>query len=140
MAPDTPSLPPQRRRARATPNGGAPVPPERPPTSPERRPGARSRPETVTRASAAWFGTSVALVLMALLVVLILQNPDDVDVHYLGLTGSLPLGTALLIAAVAGAAVVSVIGVVRLTQLRVRARRARRVGRAGGGADREPRP
>jgi uncharacterized integral membrane protein len=69
----------------------------------------------------------VALVLLVLLIILILQNQDVVAVHYLGWTGSLPLGTALLIAAVAGAAVVAVVGVIRLTQLRVTGRRARRL-------------
>jgi len=61
-----------------------------------------------------------------LLIILILQNQEVVKLHYLGLTGSLPLGMALFIAAVAGAAVVAIVGVVRLTQLRVTARRARR--------------
>jgi uncharacterized integral membrane protein len=80
-----------------------------------------------TRAAAAWFATAVALVLLVLLIILILQNQDVVELHYLGFTGSLPLGTALFIAAVAGAAVVAIVGVVRLTQLRVTARRARRL-------------
>jgi hypothetical protein len=38
----------------------------------------------------------VALVLLVLLIILILQNQDVVTLHYLGFTGSLPLGTALL--------------------------------------------
>ena len=79
-----------------------------------------------TRAAAAWLATAAALVVLALLIVLILQNQETVEVHYLGLAGSLPLGTALLIAAVAGGAIVLIVGVVRLTQLRVQARRARR--------------
>jgi Uncharacterized integral membrane protein len=62
-----------------------------------------------------------------LLIIMILQNQDVVEVHYLGFTGSIPLGTALLIAAVAGAAVVAVVGVIRLTQLRFTAHRARRL-------------
>jgi uncharacterized integral membrane protein len=68
----------------------------------------------------------VALVLLVLLIILILQNQDVVTLHYLGFTGSLPLGTTLFIAAVAGAAVVAIVGVVRLTQLRIAARRVRR--------------
>ena len=79
-----------------------------------------------TRAAAAWFATAIALVLLVLLIILILQNQNVVEVHYLGFTGSIPLGTALLIAAVAGAAVVAIVGVIRLTQLRFTARRARR--------------
>src|SRR5665811_476580 len=62
-----------------------------------------------TRAAAAWFATAVALVLLVLLIVLILQNQDVVKLHYLGFTGSLPLGTALFIAAVAGASLVAIL-------------------------------
>jgi uncharacterized integral membrane protein len=80
-----------------------------------------------TRAAAAWFATAVALVILVLLIILILQNQSVVQVHYFGLSGSLPLGTALFIAAVAGAAVVAIVGVVRLTQLRLAARRTRRL-------------
>jgi putative membrane protein len=108
--------------------------------SPGKAPQPREQPAppsavATTRAAAAWFATAVALVLLVLLIVLILQNQDAVTVHYLGFTGSLPLGTALLIAAVAGAAVVTIVGVVRLTQLRLGARRARRLE-----AEREKKP
>ena len=65
--------------------------------------------------------------MLVLLIVLILQNQTVVEVQYFGLTGSVPLGTALLIAAVGGAAVVAIVGVIRLTQLRVKGQRARRV-------------
>ncbi len=88
-------------------------------------------PDRVTRASAAWFATAVALVLLILLVVLILQNQESVELQYFGLTTEVPLGVALLIAAVGGALVVGIVGVVRLTQVRVRARRARRASDAG---------
>lgn len=97
-----------------------------PPTRPDATDFPPSGPAT-TRAAAAWFASTVALVLLVLLIVLILQNQDVVEVHYLGLTGSVPLGTALLIAAVAGAAVVTIVGVIRLTQLRVKGHRARRL-------------
>jgi uncharacterized integral membrane protein len=62
-----------------------------------------------------------------LLIILIMQNQNVVRVRYLGFSGSVPLGTALLIAAVGGAAVVTIVGVIRLTQLRFTARRARRL-------------
>jgi uncharacterized integral membrane protein len=79
-----------------------------------------------TRAATAWLATAVALIVLVLLIILILQNQKVVQVSYLGFTGSIPLGTALLIAAVAGAAVVTIVGVVRLTQLRFTTRRRRR--------------
>ena len=80
-----------------------------------------------TRAATAWFATAAALVLLVLLIVLILQNQDMVTVHYLGFTGSLQMGTALLIAAVAGGSVVTTVGIVRITQLCLTARRTRRL-------------
>ncbi len=55
-----------------------------------------------------------------------LQNRDDVVISYFGFSGTLPLGVALLIAAVAGGAVVLIVGIVRLAQLRLNARRVRK--------------
>src|SRR5664280_3624425 len=113
----------------ASQGAGAPPDPPRPDLPPKSQGAATPSPSALatSRAAAAWFATAVALVLLGLLIVLILQNQDVVKLHYLGFTGSLPLGTALFIAAVAGAAVVAIVGVVRLTQLRVTAHRARRL-------------
>ena len=79
----------------------------------------------VTRASAAWVATGVALLLLILLIVFILQNSTKVEVHFLGLSGTISLGMALLIAAVGGGVVVAIAGVARVTQLRMNARRTR---------------
>jgi uncharacterized integral membrane protein len=79
----------------------------------------------MTRVSAAWVATAAALLLLVMLIVFILQNTAAVEVHYLGLAGSLPLGMALLIAAVGGGVVVAIAGVARVTQLRIKARRTR---------------
>src|SRR5450631_2181824 len=112
-----------------SPGPGAPLEPPRPDVPPKSQGRATPSPSALatTRAAVAWFATAVAIVLLLLLIILILQNQDVVTLHYLGFTGSLPLGTALFIAAVAGAAVVAIVGVVRLTQLRVTARRVRRL-------------
>lgn len=83
------------------------------------------RAPRVTRASAAWVATGVALVLLILLIVFILQNSTKVDVQFLGMSGTIPLGMALLVAAVAGGVVVAIAGVARVTQLRMSARRIR---------------
>ena len=111
-----------------SPDPGASPEPARPDVPPKSQGAATPKPSALatTRAAAAWFATAVALVLLVLLIILILQNPDVITLHYLGFTGSLPLGTALFIAAVAGGALVAIVGVVRLTQLRVTARRVRR--------------
>jgi uncharacterized integral membrane protein len=70
--------------------------------------------------------TGVALVLLILLIVFILQNSSKVEVHFLGLSGTIPLGMALLIASVGGGVVVAIAGVARVTQLRMGAHRSRR--------------
>lgn len=84
------------------------------------------RPPRFTRASAAWLATAVALLLLVLLIVFILQNSTKVEIEFLGLDGTIPLGMALLIAAVGGGVVVAIAGVARVTQLRLGARRMRR--------------
>jgi uncharacterized integral membrane protein len=89
-----------------------------PPTAP--------REPRVTRTGAAWVATAVALVLLVLLIVFILQNSTKVEVQFLGMTGTIPLGMALLIAAVGGGVLVAIAGVARVTQLRLHARRTRR--------------
>jgi uncharacterized integral membrane protein len=82
------------------------------------------RPKT-TRVSTAWVTITVGVVLLILLLVFILQNPQVVDVSYFGATGRLPLGVALLLAAAAGALLVVVVGAARILQLRAHSRRQR---------------
>ncbi len=86
----------------------------------------------LTRAGAAWVATGGVLLLLVMLIIFILQNLARVEVSYLGLTGSIPLGVALLIAAVVGGLVVAIAGVTRVTQLRSNARQTRLHGRARG--------
>ncbi|TQL56313.1 lipopolysaccharide assembly protein LapA domain-containing protein [Oryzihumus leptocrescens] len=69
---------------------------------------------------------AAALVLLIMLIAFMLQNTTKVEVHFLGLSGTIPLGMALLIAAVGGGVVVAIAGVARITQLRLNARRTRR--------------
>lgn len=83
-------------------------------------------PARITRVSAVWVATAAALVLLILLIVFVLQNSTKVEVHFLGLSGTIPLGMALLIAAVGGGVVVAIAGGARVAQLRMNARRIRR--------------
>lgn len=78
-----------------------------------------------TRASAAWASVVVALLLLIIIIVFVLQNPTPVVIHFLGWSGTLDVGMAMLIAAVTGGLLVATVGVARLTQLRIRARRSR---------------
>jgi uncharacterized integral membrane protein len=70
--------------------------------------------------------TGTALLLLILLIIFMLQNSTKVRVHFLGLAGTIPLGIALLIAAVGGGVLVAISGIARVAQLRMNARRTRR--------------
>jgi uncharacterized integral membrane protein len=82
-----------------------------------------------TRASAVWVAVGAALLLLILLIVFMLQNSKKVEVHFLGADGTIPLGLALLMAAVGGGVVVAVAGIARVSQLRVGVRREKRSAR-----------
>ena len=82
-----------------------------------------------TRISSTWVAIIVAIVLVVLMLIFILQNLGTVTVTYFGATGQLPLGVALLFAAIGGAALVAIVGVARLGQLRLNARQRRRVSK-----------
>ena len=73
---------------------------------------------------------AIAALGLGLIIILSLQNQETVEVNYLWFSGSLPLGAALLIAAVAGAAVVMIVGTVRLTQVRRNTRRVQKAADA----------
>lgn len=67
---------------------------------------------------------SFAVVLL-LLLIFILQNGQRSDVYYLGAHGHLPMGVALLLAAVFGVLLVALPTTVRILQLRLMAARNR---------------
>jgi uncharacterized integral membrane protein len=77
-----------------------------------------------TRTSGTWIAVIVATILLIFLLVFILQNLATVTVSFLGLSGNLPLGVALLFAAIVGALVVILAGAARILQLRRRVHRA----------------
>lgn len=76
-----------------------------------------------SRAGAAWVALVVAAVVMIFLLIFIVQNSDPAQVRYFGFEGTLPLGVAMLFAAIAGALTAGLLGTVRILQLRARARR-----------------
>jgi uncharacterized integral membrane protein len=77
-----------------------------------------------SRTGAAWVALVVAAIVMIFLLIFIVQNSDPVQVRYFGFEGTLPLGVAMLFAAIAGALTAGLLGTVRILQLRARARRA----------------
>jgi lipopolysaccharide assembly protein A len=79
-----------------------------------------------TRTSMVWTMVGIGVVLLVAILVFILQNGQRVRVRFLMVNGTLPLGVALLFAALLGALLVLVAGAARVLQLRVVARRHRR--------------
>lgn len=76
-----------------------------------------------TRIGGWWVALVVAALVLLLLLIFVLQNGQSAHVSFLGAHGSLPLGIALLLAAIAGVLIVAVPGSGRILQLRRLARR-----------------
>jgi uncharacterized integral membrane protein len=111
------------------PAGQAPTPAGQAPATdaPPSQPVPPVRPHKVrrTRFGGMWVGFGIAAVVLLLLLIFILENGKSVDIGYFGAHGHLPLGVALLLAAVAGALLVLIPGTGRIIQLRRTARRHR---------------
>jgi uncharacterized integral membrane protein len=80
-----------------------------------------------TRISGMWFAIGFFALILLFLLIFILQNNHSVEISYLGAHGHLPLGVALLLAAVCGVLLTVLAGTARILQLRTVARRHRRV-------------
>ncbi len=79
-----------------------------------------------TRISGLWFAVAFFAVVLLFLLIFILQNGREASISYLGMHGHLPLGVALLLAAVCGVLLTMLAGAARIGQLRTVARRHRR--------------
>ncbi|GAA4710830.1 hypothetical protein GCM10023215_61020 [Pseudonocardia yuanmonensis] len=73
-----------------------------------------------------WVGLVLSAIVLLFLLVFILQNLNPVQIHFLGATGTLPTGVALLFAAIAGVLLVAIPGSARIVQLRRAAKKGRR--------------
>ena len=91
-----------------------------------------------TRMGGVWFAAVAFAVILVLLLIFILENSHKVQISYLGANAQLPLGVALLFAAVLGILLVVIPGSARIIQLRITARRHR--GIDAGRADSAPTP
>ena len=89
-----------------------------------------------TRTGTVWFAAGSFAVVLVLLLIFILENSRKVQISYLGVRGQLPLGVALLLAAVLGMLLVVIPGSARIIQLRLLAGRHRATG--AGPARRTP--
>jgi uncharacterized integral membrane protein len=108
------------------------VPPAEPPTvsipTPSMpTPSTPAQPDATvgrTRMSGLYVGLIFSALVLILLLVFILQNLHSVEINFLGLSGQLPTGVALLLAAIAGVLLVAIPGTGRILQLRRAARRS----------------
>ena len=75
----------------------------------------------------------IAVLVLIFLLIFIMQNLTGVRVFFLGAAGTLPLGVAMLFAAIAGALLVALIDSARILQLRHAARRRPLARRSVGG-------
>ncbi|HEU5420958.1 MAG TPA: lipopolysaccharide assembly protein LapA domain-containing protein [Streptosporangiaceae bacterium] len=79
-----------------------------------------------TRAGNAWVVLALFALVLLLLLIFILENSQSVKISFFGAEGSIPLGVALLLAAVLGVLLVVVPGTARILQLRKTAKRHRK--------------
>lgn len=97
------------------PNPGPPVPGDYPVAD-------RTPPEVkkvhFTRAAAVWSAVIAGLLILIVLLIFIAQNTESAEFEFLGWHWNLPLGVAILLAAVCGGLLASLAGAVRLFQLR----------------------
>jgi lipopolysaccharide assembly protein A len=103
------------------------IPPDAEVTGPEHaKPTLQQHTVEPTRTSMVWTMVGIGVVLLVAIPVFILQNGQRVRVRFLMANGTVPLGGALLFAALLGALLVLAAGGARVLQLRVVARRHRR--------------
>ncbi|MGX5359895.1 LapA family protein [Kocuria sp. KH4] len=109
-----PGLPPEDRRP------GEPTTPAPPPV---RTDPALDEHQKRGVSGAMWTALLLGLLILVLLLVFILQNNVPTQFRFLGWEFGLPLGIAMLFAAVAGALVMGLVGSVRLFRLSHRVRK-----------------
>jgi uncharacterized integral membrane protein len=71
-----------------------------------------------TRAAALWSALIVGFLVLILLLVFIMQNTDSTTIHLFGWEWNLPVGVAVLFAAVCGGLLTVAAGTLRIFQLR----------------------
>jgi uncharacterized integral membrane protein len=93
------------------------------PSEPQARAGWPKEPVTRSRSGVLWTGLILSALVLLFLLIFILQNSALVQINFLGASGTLPIGVALLLAAIAGLLLVAIPGGLRILQLRKAARR-----------------
>ena len=81
-----------------------------------------------TRAAALWSSLIVGFLILILLLVFIMQNTDSTTIHFFGWHWNLPVGVAILFAAVCGGLLTVAAGTARIFQLRRAAKKNFKAG------------
>ncbi len=92
-----------------------------PATTPEPIPSsARAEPAAppATKTGIAFSALIAGAIVLIVLLVFILENTASVRISFFGASGHLPLGVALLLAAIGGALLTGIVGAARIVQLR----------------------
>lgn len=103
-----------------------PASPGQPPTNPPPKSGATPKPGAApkepaiafTRAGALWSSLIAGFLILIVLLIFITQNTATTTFQFLGWHWSLPLGVAILLAAVVGGLITVAVGTARIVQLR----------------------
>jgi uncharacterized integral membrane protein len=82
-----------------------------------------------SRLGGLWVGGIAFALLVLLLLIFVLQNGQPAEVSFFGAHGHLPMGVALLLAAVFGILLIALPGTARIVQLRILGRRPPAVAR-----------
>ncbi len=77
-----------------------------------------------TRAAALWSALIAGFLILIVLLIFVAQNPDSAQLTFLGWHWTLPLGVAILLAAVGGGLITVLAGTARIYQLRRAAKRS----------------
>lgn len=100
-----------------------PAPQQSPPTTPAKSARPRDSSAKFTRAAAAWTALIVGFLVLIVLLIFIAQNTESVRLAFFGWRWTLPLGVAILLAAVCGGLLTVAAGSARIFQLRRAAKR-----------------
>ena len=98
------------------PNPGPPVPPSDGELA-DRTPPSVNKVH-FTRAAALWSAVIAGFLILIILLIFIAQNTESAQFAFLGWQWHLPLGVAILLAAVCGGLIASLAGAARMVQLR----------------------
>ena len=84
---------------------------------PQDAPAPLEEPARGGRTAGTWIGLILGAIILVLLLIFVIQNNVTAGFQYFGAQFDLPLGVAMLLAAIAGALVMALVGSVRMIQM-----------------------